>query len=111
MLSKPLMAASTKPLLLAILTDGENYGYRIIQRVKDLTEGKLEWADGMLYPVLHRLEKDKLISSFWKISDNGRRRKYYAITNLGREALQIEIKQWQKVNNLMQDVLVPLIQS
>ena len=58
MISKALVAASTKPMILSILLERENYGYQIIQKVKTVSGGRLEWSDGMLYPVLHRLEKD-----------------------------------------------------
>ena len=77
MVSKALIAASTKPIILSILISGENYGYQIIQRVKKISGGTLDWSDGMLYPVLHRLQKDEFISSQWKISEEGRHRKYY----------------------------------
>lgn len=98
MINKALMAASTKPLILSILNEGENYGYRIIQRVRELSGGQLEWSDGMLYPVLHRLEKDDLIQSSWKLSDEGRMRKYYRITYLGLAELENEKAQWNEVN-------------
>jgi len=98
MINKALMAASTKPLILSILNEGENYGYRIIQRVKELSGGQLEWSDGMLYPVLHRLEKDDLIQSSWKLSDEGRMRKYYRITYQGLAELESEKAQWNEVN-------------
>ena len=101
MMSKALVAASTKPMILSILRGGENYGYQIIQRVKELSGGKLEWADGMLYPVLHRLEKDGFVSTSWKLSEEGRRRKYYKITDLGRKELEKEMKQWLGVHELL----------
>ena len=63
MLTKDLVAASSKPLLLSILAGGESYGYEIIQKVRELSGGQIEWSDGMLYPVLHRLERDGLIES------------------------------------------------
>jgi len=100
MISKALVAASTKPLILSILREGENYGYFIIQRVKELSGGKLEWADGMLYPVLHRLAKEGLVATSWKISSEGRRRKYYRLTQLGKDELNKEIEQWISVNNI-----------
>ena len=100
MVSKALVAASTKPLILSILREGENYGYFIIQRVKELSGGKLEWADGMLYPVLHRLEKEGLVATSWKISSEGRRRKYYKLTQFGKEELNKEMEQWKQVNNV-----------
>ena len=97
MISKALIAASTKPVILSILLNGENYGYQIIQSVKRISGGQLEWSDGMLYPVLHRLEKDGFIRSKWKISDEGRRRKYYSITDSGREELEADMAQWKSV--------------
>ena len=86
MISKSLIAASTKPMLLTILLNGESYGYQIIQRVRSLSGGMFKWSDGMLYPVLHRLERDGLITSPWRISDGERPRKYYTLTEKGREA-------------------------
>src|SRR5678816_1082357 len=78
MLTKELVAASTVPLVLSVLTEGENYGYALIQRVRELSGGKIEWTEGMLYPVLHWMEKEKLIESEWREADTGRRRKYYS---------------------------------
>lgn len=104
MLSKNLMAASSKPLILAILRGGENYGYQIIQRVKELSGGELEWAEGMLYPVLHKMQKDGLVQTKWKMSDNGRMRKYYRLTAQGREALNTEKEQWLKVHTMLESI-------
>ena len=108
MISKALVAASTKPMILSILLGGENYGYQIIQKVKELSGGKLEWSDGMLYPVLHRLEKDRFIRSRWKISDGGRLRKYYKLTDQGREELEKERKQWLSVHEALSKLWKPL---
>lgn len=108
MISKALVAASTKPIILSILLSGENYGYQIIQKVKELSGGKLEWSDGMLYPVLHRLEKDGFIRSQWKISDGGRLRKYYKLTELGTKELEAEKKQWMSVHEALSKLWKPL---
>lgn len=101
MLAKDLVAASSKPLLLSILAGGESYGYEIIQRVRELSGGHIEWSDGMLYPVLHRLERDGLIESEWKEADTGRERKYYCLSSDGRKALKAERDQWLKVHNTL----------
>ncbi len=101
MIAKALIAASTKPMILSILLNGENYGYQIIQSVKRISGGQLEWSDGMLYPVLHRLEKDGFIRSKWKISEEGRRRKYYIITDSGRAELEADIAQWNSVHDAL----------
>lgn len=104
MISKNLTAASTKPIILGVLKQGKSYGYLIIKKIKELSGGNMEWSDGMLYPVLHRLEKEKLIKSEWMISDDSRPRKYYEITELGKEALLVEKAQWAKVNSVLDQI-------
>jgi PadR family transcriptional regulator PadR len=99
--SKGLMAASTKPFILTFLKKGDNYGYEIIREVKELSGGIMKWSDGMLYPVLHRLEKDGLVNSRWQFSDEGRYRKYYSITESGKRALETEKKQWLQVHEML----------
>src|SRR2546421_8523864 len=86
MIAKELVAASTEPLILSLLSKGESYGYALIQEVKRLSAEKLQWTDGMLYPVLHRMEEEGLIQSRWGESENGRRRKYYSIKKNGKRA-------------------------
>ena len=98
MLNKDLVAASSKPLVLSILEKGESYGYEIIQKVRQLSDNQIQWSDGMLYPVLHKLEKDGLLISRWQAPINGRRRKYYSITEAGKLSLEQEKSQWQVVN-------------
>lgn len=97
MISKTLMAASTRPMILAILSRGEDYGYSIIQKVKDISGGHLQWTDGMLYPVLQRMEMDALIVSKWRLSGGSRPRRYYTITEKGREELASELVSWRSV--------------
>jgi PadR family transcriptional regulator, regulatory protein PadR len=101
-LGKELVAASSVPLVLAILEqDGESYGYAIIRRVRELSGGQIRWTDGMLYPVLHRLEAQGAITSRWRTADSGRRRKYYALRRDGRRALAEHKAQWQLVNGAL----------
>lgn len=108
MISKDLMAASTRPLILTILKSGESYGYQIIQDVKEMSGGTLEWSDGMLYPVLHKLEKDGCIKSRWDVSDEGRRRKYYSITETGKKELANAKSQWLSVHNVLRKLWGPV---
>lgn len=100
-ISKDLVAASAAPLVLSLLQEGESYGYAIIQRVKDLSQGKVEWTDGMLYPVLHRLEEQGLIQSAWRLGESGRKRKYYAITSRGKQELTDHQTQWEVVHSTL----------
>jgi PadR family transcriptional regulator PadR len=97
MASKTLIAASTRPLILAILSRGEDYGYSIIRIVKAASRGNLEWTDGMLYPVLQRMEMDGLITSSWKLTEGQRPRRYYALTDRGRRELEEELVSWGNI--------------
>lgn len=101
MISKELVAASTRPILLAILARGESYGYATIWQVRARSGGELEWSEGMLYPVLHRLESEKMITSSWKVGENGRKRKYYRLSAAGTKALEVERRQWSTVHNTL----------
>ncbi len=93
-LTKDLVAASSVPLILSILEEGESYGYASSRRVKDLSGGHIEWTDGMLYPVLHRLEEQGSIRSHWGSSETGRKRKYYALEQPGQVVLGDQKEQW-----------------
>jgi DNA-binding PadR family transcriptional regulator len=101
MLSKELVAASTVPLVLSVLTGGESYGYELIQRVRELSGGGIEWTEGMLYPVLHWMEDQDLIESEWRQADTGRKRKYYCLRKKGRQALEVEQQQWLTVHETL----------
>lgn len=100
-ISKELVGASAIPIILSILDKSESYGYEIMQSVKELSNNRIEWKEGSLYPVLHKLEKNGLIKSLWKMAENGRHRKYYAINKKGRKALQDEIDNWSLVHNML----------
>lgn len=101
MLSKELVAASAKPLVLSILAEGESYGYAIIQKVRTLSDGQIAWTDGMMYPVLHRLERQKLIAAEWRKAPTGRKRKYYRLTAKGRTTLSVERRHWMIVHTAL----------
>ncbi|MFF3063579.1 PadR family transcriptional regulator [Oerskovia sp. NPDC057915] len=103
-IDKDLVAASATPLVLGILADGESYGYAIVRRVNELSGGHMQWTDGMLYPLLHRLERLGLVEASWGVSDVGRRRKHYALTPAGHEALAERRAQWQVVAGALQQV-------
>ena len=102
MLTKDLVAASTEPLILTLLGRGESYGYALIQEVKRLSGDKIEWTDGMLYPVLHRMEREGWIESRWGEAENGRKRKYYSLKKEGRKVLKVRREQWVTVSRVFQ---------
>jgi PadR family transcriptional regulator PadR len=108
-ISKDLIAASSTPIVLAILAEGDSYGYAILQRVRDVSGGRLEWTDGMLYPVLHRLERLAYVEARWEAAETGRRRKYYRLTVVGREQLAHERRQWETVDTTLRGIWQALI--
>jgi PadR family transcriptional regulator, regulatory protein PadR len=102
--NKDLIAASSTPIVLAILSEGDSYGYAIIKRVQEASGGHMEWTDGMLYPVLHRLERLGFIKARWELAESGRRRKYYRITSRGKDQLREESRQWEAVDATLRGI-------
>ena len=110
-IGKDLMAASSTPIVLAILAEEDSYGYAILQRVRELSGGRIEWTDGMLYPVLHRLERLGHVKARWEVAESGRRRKYYRITSGGEAQLAEERRQWQAVDATLRGIWQALAPS
>jgi DNA-binding PadR family transcriptional regulator len=106
-IGKDLVAAAATPLVLGILAEGESYGYAILQRVEQLSEGELSWSDGMLYPLLHRLERLGYVESAWHAAPSGRRRKHYLLSADGRAVLAEQRRQWSAVSNALEKVWCP----
>ncbi len=100
-LTKELVAASTVPLILSLLARGESYGYALIQEVREVSAGRIQWTEGMLYPVLHWLERESLVESEWKEAENGRKRKYYRLREKGRTALKAGREEWLTVHETL----------
>lgn len=102
--SKDLIAASSIPIILSILSQGESYGYDIISKIKAFSDGKLEFSDGTLYPILRKLEEKKLIISEWRVADNEKRRRYYRITDRGKEKFDAEKVNWKFMYELLEQL-------
>ena len=102
---KTLVAASARPIILALLLSGESYGYQILNRVRQVSGGTLQWSSALLYPVLHRLEKDGLIRSEWKLSEKGRMRKYYLLTEKGHREFVKEKEHWLNIQDAFKKLL------
>ena len=105
--SKDLVAASAKTIILSLLLTGESYGYQIIKRVRRVSEGALEWSNAVLYPVLHKMERDGLIRSEWRMSPENRMRKYYTLTERGAAELAEEKVRWRGVQTALRKLLGP----
>jgi PadR family transcriptional regulator PadR len=102
-IAKDLVAASAAPMVLGILADADSYGYAILARVRELSGGHIEWTDGLLYPLLHRLEEQGLVEATWGAAENGRKRKYYRITPQGRDSLAEHQLQWRTVSDALRE--------
>lgn len=100
-MNKELVGASTGLLVLGVLAQTASYGYEIIKRLNKEAEGVFLWQEGTLYPVLHKLEKAKLVRTQWQQADTGRRRKYYYITAEGREALTERTEEWKAFHQMV----------
>jgi PadR family transcriptional regulator PadR len=99
--AKDLVAASATPMVLGILADGESYGYAILRRINELSGGELDWTEGLLYPLLHRLERFGHVESSWQSAAGERRRKYYRITDKGLAELAEQRRQWDTVTGVL----------
>ncbi len=101
MSTKSLNGASIAAIILSILRNGDSYGYAIINRVRELSGGDVEWTAGSLYPVLHRMKTNGWIRDYWEEPDGERRRRYYAITAKGEKALATEREKWMTFHDLL----------
>lgn len=102
--AKDLVAASATPMVLGILAEGESYGYAILRRINELSGGELDWTEGLLYPLLHRLERLGCVESSWQSVTGERRRKYYRITGTGLAELAEQRRQWDTVVDALKEI-------
>lgn len=106
--TKDLVAASATPMVLGILAEADNYGYAILRRINELSGGELEWTEGLLYPLLHRLERLGYVASSWQSVTGERRRKYYSITSRGLTELAEQRRQWDTVVDALKGIWLGL---
>lgn len=100
-----LLRGHTDTILLAQLSRGDSYGYQLGKAVSEATGGALEFKEATLYTAFRRLEEAGAITSYWGEASAGARRRYYSITDAGREALTEGRKQWRSVRDLLDDLL------
>jgi len=92
-------------LILKTLARGPNHGFGVTVHIQTVSSGLLRIEEGSLYPALHRLEREKIVSSEWKVSENGRRARYYKLTPAGRKKLEEHTTQWASLSAGVQKVL------
>ncbi|MEO6083429.1 MAG: helix-turn-helix transcriptional regulator [Umezawaea sp.] len=102
--TKDLVAASATPMVLGILAEEDSYGYAILRRINELSGGKLDWTEGLLYPLLHRLERLGHVEADWRSVAGERRRKYYRITRTGLAELAEQRRQWDAVVDTLKEI-------
>lgn len=102
--TKDLVAASATPMVLGILAEADSYGYAILKRITELSGGELDWTEGLLYPLLHRLERLGHVESSWQSAAGERRRKYYSITRSGLAELTEQRRQWETVVDALKEI-------
>ncbi len=92
-------------LILKTLESGPNHGFGISLHIQEVSTGLLKVEEGSLYPALHRLDRDQLLTAEWKVSENGRRARYYKLTALGRKALAAQTDTWDMLRKGVTKVL------
>ncbi|MFR5876431.1 MAG: PadR family transcriptional regulator [Eubacterium sp.] len=102
--SKELLKGSTSTLVLSVLENKDLYGYRIIRELEIRSENAFEMSEGTLYPILHALEKEKMLEAYWNEVD-GRKRKYYHITKKGKKELAAKKEEWNSFSANVNRVL------
>jgi transcriptional regulator len=106
-MSKPsdLVQGTLDLLLLKLLALEPLHGWAIGQRLKQVSSDILQVSDGSLYPALHKLEQEGWITADWRMTENSRRAKFYALTPLGRAKLRKETASWARLSGAITDVL------
>ncbi len=100
-ISRELIGASAALIVLAVLKEGDSYGYEIVTKVKDLSNNEIRWQVPGIYPVLKKLEDNNAIKSYWKVQAGQRPRRYYSIEADGKKQLEQNMREW----NLVQSVI------
>ena len=100
-ITNEMIGAASYSMILAVLREGDSYGYEIIHKMKEITEGKLNWQEASIYPFLKKLEKDEFITSYWKYNIGDKPRRYYSIKEKGVEKLYESKKEWYKTQEVL----------
>lgn len=106
-ISKELVGASAMAIILSVLQNTDSYGYELLQRIKEFTNGKVVWQEASMYPLLKKMENEGLIKSYWKMNENERPRKYYTLLDGGRKQLEYNKQEWQRLNGVFEGLWKP----
>ena len=92
--SRELLKGTADTLVLSTFAQGEMYGYQVVKEIERRSDGFFRLKEGTLYPILHRLERQGLLQARWETMPSGTERRYYALTDAGREALRDRLSEW-----------------
>lgn len=104
-IDKSLLTGSTTMLLLKLLEDKDMYGYEMIEDLKTKSNNIFELKAGTLYPLLHTLEQKNLVTSYDKVAESTRTRKYYSITKEGKKFLSNKKEEWHKYTSAVNHII------
>jgi len=104
-IASDLIRGHTDTIILAKLMDGDNYGYEINKSIQQKTDGRYELKEATLYTAFRRLEQTGCISSYWGNEQTGARRRYYAITDLGRDTYRSLIREWKTAKEMIEKLI------
>jgi PadR family transcriptional regulator PadR len=104
-IEKALLSGSTPLLVLSLLKDGDKYGYQMVTELAKRSDDTFQLKEGTLYPLLHTLEKNGFVTSYLHSTPGGRERKYYRLTNAGREQLEYKEQEWRLFSEKVNAVL------
>lgn len=105
-ISKELLKGSTVILILSLLKEDSMYGYQMIKKIEEKSNGIFSFKEGTLYPILHSLEGDNLVEAYWCKSNEGRKRKYYKITEEGKKFSEKKEKEWETFKDAVDNFLL-----
>ena len=104
--SGEVLRGNTETIILAMLKEKDSYGYEILKTILDKGNGLIDIKDATIYTAFKRMEKDELISSYWGDEFEGARRKYYSITETGKEYYLSKVKEWKDLNVIISDLIL-----
>lgn len=103
--SSEILRGNTETIILAILIKKDSYGYEIMKTIIENSKGLFNIKDATVYTAIKRMEKDELITSYWGGEDDGARRKYYRITEKGKDVYAQKVDEWKEINIVLNNLI------
>ncbi len=103
--SGDMLRGHTETIILRILGEGDSYGYEIAKKIIDGGEGVIDVKDATIYTAFRRMEDEGLLATYWGEGIGGARRRYYAITQKGRERYKEKLEEWRTVNRILDNLI------